>query len=67
MLIEQSGGAATDGVQPILDLSPVSLQQRTPLVFGAQREVRRIGRYYTEPSVIAERAPLFGHRGLFRA
>ncbi|MDO9307277.1 MAG: class 1 fructose-bisphosphatase, partial [Mesorhizobium sp.] len=61
------GGAATDGTTPILDLLPTSLHQRTPLVFGASREVARIGRYHTEPSVIAERSPLFGNRGLFRA
>jgi len=67
MLIEQAGGAATDGIYSILDLPPASLHQRTPLVFGAAREVARIGRYHTEPSVIAERSPLFGNRGLFRA
>jgi fructose-1,6-bisphosphatase I len=67
MLVEQAGGAATDGTSPILDLLPSSLHQRTPLVFGAAREVARIGRYHSEPSVIAERSPLFGNRGLFRA
>jgi fructose-1,6-bisphosphatase I len=67
MLVEQAGGAATDGTNPILDLQPSSLHQRTPLVFGAAREVARIGRYHSEPSVIAERSPLFGNRGLFRA
>ena len=67
LLIEQAGGAATDGTTPILDLPPSSLHQRVPLVFGAAREVARIGRYHTDPSVIAERSPLFGNRGLFRA
>ncbi len=67
MIIEQAGGAATDGTASILDLVPASLHQRTPLVFGAAREVARIARYHTEPSIIAERSPLFGHRGLFRA
>jgi fructose-1,6-bisphosphatase I len=67
MIIEQAGGAATDGTASILDLVPASLHQRTPLVFGASREVARIGRYHTEPSIVAERSPLFGHRGLFRA
>ncbi|WP_099865547.1 class 1 fructose-bisphosphatase [Pararhizobium haloflavum] len=66
-LIEQAGGAATDTVSRILDLQPASLHQRTPLVFGASKEVARIGRYHTEPSFIAERSPLFGQRGLFRA
>jgi fructose-1,6-bisphosphatase I len=67
LLVEQAGGAATDAVNRILDLQPQSLHQRTPLVFGAAKEVGRIGRYHTEPSAIGERSPLFGHRGLFRA
>jgi fructose-1,6-bisphosphatase I len=67
MLIEQAGGRSTDTVGDILDLVPEGLHQRTPLVFGASREVTRIGRYHTDPSMIGERAPLFGNRGLFRA
>jgi fructose-1,6-bisphosphatase I len=66
-LIEQAGGAATDTINRILDLRARSLHQRVPLVFGSEREVARIGRYHTEPSSIAERAPLFSNRGLFRA
>lgn len=67
MLVEQAGGAATDTVMPILDLSAGELHQRVPLVFGSREEVERIARYHTLPSHIAERAPLFGARGLFRA
>ncbi|MCV3737786.1 class 1 fructose-bisphosphatase [Rhizobium sp. TRM96647] len=66
-LIEQAGGAATDTINRILELTPRSLHQRVPLVFGSAREVARIGRYHAEPSNIAERAPLFSNRGLFRA
>ncbi|WJR65126.1 class 1 fructose-bisphosphatase [Neorhizobium sp. CSC1952] len=66
-LIEQAGGAATDTVNRILDLTPTALHQRVPLVFGSAREVARVGRYHAEPSSIAERAPLFSNRGLFRA
>ncbi|HEU4987722.1 MAG TPA: class 1 fructose-bisphosphatase [Rhizobiaceae bacterium] len=65
-LIEQAGGAATDTINRILDLVPESLHQRVPLVFGSAKEVARVARYHTEPSMIAERAPLFGHRGLLR-
>ena len=61
-----AGGAATDTIGPILDLVPASLHERVPLVFGAAREVARIARYHVEPAAIAERAPLFGRRGLFR-
>lgn len=67
MLVEQAGGGATDTVNRILDLKPANLHQRTPLVFGAAREVARVGRYHLDPSRIGERAPLFGSRGLFRA
>ncbi|TIU00368.1 MAG: class 1 fructose-bisphosphatase [Mesorhizobium sp.] len=67
MLVEQAGGCATDTVNRILDITPATLHQRVPLVFGSAREVERVGRYHTEPSAIAERSPLFGNRGLFRA
>lgn len=66
MLVEQAGGAASDGTVRILDLVPTSLHQRTPLFFGARKEVEKIARYMCEPSAIANRHPLFGHRGLFR-
>ncbi len=67
MLIEQAGGRATDAVDPILDIAATELHQRTPLVFGSSAEVEQIRRYHTLPSQIADRAPLFGKRGLFRA
>jgi fructose-1,6-bisphosphatase I len=65
-LMEQAGGAATDGVQPILSLTPDSLHQRTPLIFGSGREVAKLTAYHSDPASIAERSPLFGRRGLFR-
>jgi len=66
MLVEQAGGLATNCTDPILDIAATDLHQRTPLVFGSSAEVTRISRYHTLPSQIAERAPLFGKRGLFR-
>jgi fructose-1,6-bisphosphatase I len=65
-LIEQAGGAATDTASRILDLTPKTMHQRIPFIFGSAREVARISRYHTEPSNIGERAPLFSNRGLFR-
>lgn len=38
-LAEQAGGAATDGVRPILDIPPTSLHQRTPLLVGSREEI----------------------------
>lgn len=67
MLVEQAGGSATDTIDPILDIVPETPDQLTPMACGSAGEVERIARYHTEPSNIAERAPLFGNRGLFRA
>ncbi len=67
MLIEQAGGLATDTIDPILDIAATELHQRVPLVFGSAAEVRRIGRYHTKPSDMADRAPLFAKRTLFQA
>ena len=66
-LIEQAGGAASDGVCPILARTPTALHQRIPLIFGAADKVARVGAYYAGELAIAERAPLFGRRGLFRS
>lgn len=38
-LAEQAGGVATDGHQPILQLQPQSIHQRTPLVVGGRTEM----------------------------
>lgn len=44
-LIEQAGGAATDGLHPILDRLPAARHENTPLVFGCKDEVATIARY----------------------
>lgn len=41
-LIEQAGGAASDGIGPILDRLPGGLHDFTPLIFGATDEVATI-------------------------
>ena len=38
-IVEQAGGAATDGTQRILDLQPAELHQRTPLYIGSRLDV----------------------------
>jgi fructose-1,6-bisphosphatase I len=38
-LAEQAGGMATDGKQPILDIQPTGLHQRTPLLVGSKTEM----------------------------
>lgn len=44
-LIEQAGGAATDGRNAILDLTPAHLHDRVPLIFGSRGEVAVLSDY----------------------
>lgn len=41
-LVEQAGGAATDGINRILDIHPKELHQRIPLVIGSKEDVEVI-------------------------
>ncbi|MEI4487607.1 class 1 fructose-bisphosphatase [Frigidibacter sp. MR17.14] len=63
-LVEQAGGRATNGIDPILDRVPASLHERTPFVFGSAPRVERVTVYHDLPE--QEIAALFGSRGLFR-
>ena len=66
LLFEEAGGAATDGVNRILDLVPTSLHQRVPFVFGSTDKVQRVARYHMDAPTRQRSAPLFAERGLFR-
>ncbi|CAN5816837.1 class 1 fructose-bisphosphatase [soil metagenome] len=48
MIIEQAGGAATDGQQRMLDIQPTKLHQRVPVFLGSKNEVERVTRYHQE-------------------
>lgn len=39
MVVEQAGGAASDGSGPILKVQPTELHQRTPLYIGSKKDV----------------------------
>ena len=65
-VMEQAGGRASTGRQPMLGVLPTSLHQRVGLVFGSKHEVERIERYHREPASKAPANPLFAERGLFR-
>ena len=39
-IVEQAGGAASDGRERILNIEPASLHQRTPLIIGSFDDVR---------------------------
>jgi len=67
LLCEQAGGAATDGVDRILDVQPTALHQRSPLVLGSRNKVERVRRYLLDPPTTHEESPLFSQRGLFRS
>jgi fructose-1,6-bisphosphatase I/sedoheptulose-1,7-bisphosphatase len=67
MIMEQAGGRASTGREPMLSVKPTSLHQRIGLVFGSKNEVERIERYHREPAAYKEDAnPLFAERSLFR-
>ncbi|HYN13423.1 MAG TPA: class 1 fructose-bisphosphatase [Burkholderiales bacterium] len=45
-IVEQAGGAATDGRTRILDLKPQGLHQRVAVVLGSKNEVDRVTSYH---------------------
>ena len=47
-IVEQAGGAATDGKQRILDIQPTKLHQRVSVFLGSKNEVERATRYHSE-------------------
>jgi len=46
LIIEQAGGAATDGQQRILDIQPTGLHQRVAVFLGSKNEVERVTSYH---------------------
>lgn len=47
-IVEQAGGRATTGTQPILDVQPTAHHQRISVILGCRHEVERIETYYRE-------------------
>ena len=45
-LIEQAGGAATNGKQRILDIEPTKLHERVSVMLGSKNEVEQVTAYY---------------------
>lgn len=50
MIVEQAGGASTDGKQRMLDVQPTSLHQRVAVFLGSKNEVELVTRYHAEHS-----------------
>jgi fructose-1,6-bisphosphatase I len=67
MLIEQAGGAATDGFHRILGLVPNSIDEHVPLIFGSRDKVARVMELYAAGVPQAGQRPLFATRGLFKS
>ena len=47
-IVEQAGGAATNGRQRILDIAPEQLHQRVAVVLGSKNEVERVTAYHLD-------------------
>jgi fructose-1,6-bisphosphatase I len=52
-IVEQAGGAATDGTRRILDIVPTALHQRTPLYIGSKHEVAAAEQFLSAPGTPA--------------
>ena len=46
-LIEQAGGASTNGRERIMDIIPSKLHERVSVILGSKNEVERVTRYHT--------------------
>ena len=47
-LVEQAGGAATNGRQRILDIVPAKLHERVSVILGSRNEVERLTAYHSQ-------------------
>jgi len=45
-IVEQAGGAASTGIERILDMMPTGLHQRVPVLMGSANEIERIVAYH---------------------
>lgn len=49
-LVEQAGGAATNGHERIMDIQPGRLHERVSVVLGSKNEVERVTAYHADPA-----------------
>ncbi|HET8746779.1 MAG TPA: class 1 fructose-bisphosphatase [Ramlibacter sp.] len=47
-IVEQAGGAATNGHQRILDIQPTKLHERVSVILGSKNEVERVTAYHAK-------------------
>ncbi|MGH8163651.1 MAG: class 1 fructose-bisphosphatase, partial [Rhodanobacteraceae bacterium] len=48
LIVEQAGGAATNGRERLLDIAPSKLHQRVPVFLGSKNEVETVTRYHLD-------------------
>jgi len=65
-LVEQAGGAATTGIQRIMEIEPQKIHERAPVIFGSKHEVELVEKYYAGLNPSHERPQLFRNRTLLR-
>ena len=65
-LVEQAGGAATTGIQRIMEIEPQKIHERAPMIFGSKHEVELVEKYYAGLNPSHERPQLFRNRTLLR-
>jgi len=63
LVMERAGGAATDGQQAILDITPSELHQRTPLYIGSKGDVAEVHRLLGTPPLTDRRRELTDRNG----
>jgi len=66
LIVEQAGGAASDGDEPILAMRLSALHARVPLIFGCRQRVAEVIEYISGTALDSGRYPLFLNRGLLR-
>lgn len=66
MIVEQAGGAASDGNEPILGMRLDALHARVPLIFGCSERVDEVIDYISGVALDSGHHPLFMNRGLLR-
>ena len=67
-VIEEAGGIGSTGRERIMDLEPLDIHQRVPVIIGSRNEVERIERYHQEYDRGEDeqyKSPLFQERSLF--
>ncbi len=57
LLVEQAGGAVSDGRRRILDIAPEQLHQRVPVFLGSRGEVETAVRYHHEHDAACAAVP----------